>query len=688
MRIPLEWLKEFVAFTISPEALCNSLTMAGFEVEAMEKTGEDIVIEVNVTPNRPDCLSIHGIAREVSALLNLPLKFPAHKVKEETGECAVSVEITDEALCCRYTGRVIKDVAIGGSPEWMKKRLEQCGQRPINNVVDITNYVLLELGHPLHAFDMDELYGKKIKVQRAGHESKTAVKITTLDGIKRKLHGDSLVIRDADKPVAVAGIMGGIDAEVNENTRNIFLESAYFLPASIRKTAKLLGLKTESSYRFERGTDIELLEKALDRAAFLIADIAGGKVSGKTDIYPAPFRPLSITVRSQRVNKILGTSITEAEMLLLLQRLNLPAERRADFFIVTPPSYRTDLQDEIDVIEELARLYGYEKIPVTIPKTGLSREVKDKKYGYVFAIKESLRNSGFTEAINYSFMNNAVCDIFNISSEDSRSRALVLRNPINNEEAQLRTFIVPSLLQNLSYNLAMGNRDIRLFETSRVFINNNDTLPDEEHHIGAVYYREKAPSIWKEEIPDFYMVKGAVEALMDELRIHDYRFEVSAEPFLHPGQASNILVAGERLGFFGVLHPDISERLALKIKKEILVMEMNIDRLIALIPPTVNYASLLKYPHIDRDIALLVDEALPAVAILDHAKAYASELIEEVFLFDFYKGKNIPEGKKSLAFTIRYRSQSRTLTDTEIEDIHAGLMKYITEKTCGSIRGV
>lgn len=688
MRIPIEWLKEFVAFTISPEALCNRLTMAGFEVEAMEKMGEDTVIEVNVTPNRPDCLSILGIAREVSALLNLPLKFPDHNVKEDLKECEVSVEITDEALCCRYTGRVIKDVEIGASPEWMKKRLEKCGQRPINSVVDITNYVLLELGHPLHAFDMDELYEKKIKVQRAGHESKAALKITTLDGIERKLHGDSLLILDADKPVAIAGIMGGIDAEVNENTHNIFLEGAYFQPASIRKTAKLLGLKTESSYRFERGTDIGLLEKALDRAAFLIAGIAGGKVSRKTDIYSGPFKPPVITVRYQRVNKILGTAITEDEMLLIMQRLNLPAERHADFFIVTPPSYRTDLQDEIDIIEELVRLYGYEKIPVTIPKTGLSREVKDKKYRYVFAIKESLRNSGFTEAINYSFMSNAVCDMFNISPDDPRSRSLVLRNPINTEEAQLRTFIVPSLLQNLSYNISMGNRDVRLFETSRVFINNNDTLPDEEHHLGALYYKEKAQSIWKEEIPDFYMVKGAVEALMDELRIHDYRFEVSAEPFLHPGQASDIIVSGERLGFFGVVHPDINERLALKVKKEILIMEMNIDRLTALIPSTVNYVSLLKYPHIDRDIALLVDEALPSAAVLYHVKAYASELVEEVFLFDFYKGKNIPEGKKSLAFTIRYRSQDRTLTDSEIEDIHAGLVNYITEKTCGSIRGV
>lgn len=685
MRVPIEWLKEFVGFSLSPEELSLKLTMIGLEVEAIEKMHDDTVLEVNVTPNRPDCLSILGIAREVSAIMNIPLKFPDCSIKEETGASSVDVEIADDDLCYRYAGRDIKRVRIEDSPDWMKRRLEKCGMRPINNIVDITNYVLLEMGHPLHAFDMDELRGKKIRVAR----SQPGSAMTTLDGAARAVPDEALLIWDAERPVAVAGVMGGAETEVKAQTENVFLESAYFLPSSIRRTSKALGLKTESAYRFERGTDIELLAKALDRAASLMAVHAGGKVSKRVDAYPRPFHSPEIEVSYERVNRVLGTSISNDEMVEIAQRLGIRANKASSFFTAIPPSFRTDIQRQADIIEEVARFYGYDRIPVTIPEIQTSKEKKDRRYGYISIIKGTLRSKGFTEAINYSFMNHQTLDLLNIGNDDPRRNSLKLRNPINEEESHLRTMLVPSLVQNLVYNISAGSRDVRLFETSRIFIGKGDTLPVEEHHLGIVYFKDKAPSLWKEETPDFYLVKGALESLMDELRIRDYAFKASSEPFLHPGKSCGIVVSGAEIGFLGVLHPDIVEQLSLKISRpEVLIAEINLDALLSSVPDAIKYTSIPRYPHIDRDVALIVDESLPASDIAAQMRSYHSELIEDISIFDFYNGKNIPTGKKSLAFSIRYRSKDRTLTDSEIEKLHADFVGYITERTGGIIRGV
>jgi phenylalanyl-tRNA synthetase beta chain len=684
MRVPVEWLKELVDFSLSPEELSLKLTMVGLEVEAVEKMWDDTVLEVNVTPNRPDCLSMLGIAREVSALLNIPLKFPDYRIKEETGAATITVEIVDEDLCRRYAGRDIRGVIIGDSPEWMRKRLEKCGMRPINNVVDITNYVLLEMGHPLHAFDMDTLKGRKIRVAR----NHPGGKITTLDGTERLLPGEALLIWDGERPVAVAGVMGGADTEVKEKTKNIFLESAYFLPSSIRRTSKALGLKTESAYRFERGTDIELLEKALDRAASLMAVLVAGKVSKRVDVYPGPFQPTQITVRYERVDRILGIPIAHDEVVAIAERLGLAVTKSSTFFTATPPSFRGDLQREIDVIEEIARFYGYDRIPVTVPRIQISREPKDTRHHYIQTVKDSFRGAGFSEAINYSFMNYQVLDMLNIGEGDTRRKTLTLRNPLNEEESHLRTAIIPSLIQNLVHNMSMGSRDLRLFEVSRIFIDRGEALPEEEHHLGAIYFREKGPSLWKNETPDFFIVKGVIQSLLDSLRIDDHAFQPSLEPFLHPGKSADILVSGRRIGFLGTLHPDVVEKLSLKVSQpEILVTEMNLDALLSSVPEIVKYVPIPRYPHIDRDIALIVDESLPASGIMEQMRAYPSELIEDISIFDFYKGKNIPGGKKSLAFTIRYRAKDRTLTDFEIEELHGKIIRYITEKTGGTVRG-
>jgi len=684
MRIPIEWLREFVDIALTPTELALRLTMIGLEVESMEDVDGDTVFEVNVTPNRPDCLSISGIAREVSAAMNLPLRYPAYGISGDMEDCGMKVEIIDEDLCYRYAGRCINGVKVGESPEWVRRRLERCGLRSVNNIVDITNYVLLEMGHPLHAFDRDKLSGRIIRIGR----SVPGGMIVTLDGIKRELPEDTLLIWDSERPVAIAGIMGGIETEVDEGTENIFLESAYFLPQSIRRTSKALGLRTESSYRFERGTDIESLDKALDRAAYLIARLAGGRISMKVDLYIRRFKPPVVRVRHGRVSKVLGVIVSDDEVTGILGRLGMEVQKEAGFLTVVPPSFRTDINREIDIIEEVARFYGYDRIPVTVPKVSMSKEARDKRYTYISTIKRTMTGAGFTEAINYSFMSPSMLETLNIADDDPRRRTLSIRNPLRAEESLLRTTLVPSLIQNLVYNISMGIRDVRLFEVSRVFSDRAGRLPDERHHLGAIYFKEKAPSLWKDATPDFYIVKGALESLMDELRIADCRFERSSEPFLHPGQSCDVFVSDRRTGFLGRLHPDIAERLALRIPSpEIIILEINLDSLMLSIPEAVRYTPIPRYPHIDRDIAIIVDDALPASTIIGYLKTYPSELIEDVRVFDFYKGKNIPEGKKSLAFAIRYRSKNRTLTDSEIEELHGRIINYIIDRTGGILRG-
>jgi phenylalanyl-tRNA synthetase beta chain len=678
MRVPLEWLKEFIEIDLSAEELADRLTMAGLEVEALEKIGEDSVLEVNVTPNRPDCLSILGIAREVAALTGKPLCFPEHGIKDEE-ESAFRIEISDEGLCHRYAGRVIKGVAVAESPEWMTARLDKCGIRAINNIVDITNYVLLELGHPLHAFDLDTLRGETIRVGTAGKDKS----IVTLDGVERKLPADALLIWDAERPVAIAGVMGGAETEVAESTRNVFIESAWFRPESVRRTSRNLGLKSESSYRFERGTDIEMLETALDRAAFLMQKLAGGRVQKKVDAYPRKFSPQPVSVSFEKVNRLLGTDLSQGDMTDTLKRLGLEVKTDKDGFTVTPPPYRPDIERDADVIEEIARLYGYDRIPTRVPSAELT---PGGRQGPVAAVKEAVRKAGFDEAIHYSFMNEKYLDILDIPSSDRRRKAVSIRNPLRKEDSLLRTMLTPSLLESFIHNFSRGIKEIRLFEAARVFEDTGEALPLESMHLGGIYYREKTPSLWKETAEDFYLVKGAMESVFGSLKIAGYSFVPSSEPFLHPGKSADIHIAGDKAGFLGVLSPGVVERLDIKTRPDILLFELDMDSLVSAIPEAITYKPIPKFPPIERDMAVVVDEGTRASDVIALIRSYPSEFIEEVSVFDSYKGGNIPQGKKSLAFSIRYRSMERTLTDEEVEEVHQGLVRHVTEKTGGEIR--
>jgi phenylalanyl-tRNA synthetase beta chain len=706
MRVPFEWLKEFIDIKESPHEVAHRLTMIGLEVEATEQVDSDVVFEVNVTPNRPDCLSIIGIARELSAAYKAPLVFPDHDILAETGELDFNVDIVDAELCHRYAGRVVRNLKIGHSPDWLKKRLEKCGIRSINNIVDITNYVLLELGHPLHAFDLKTIKGRRIIVgtPNSVKGTGTRIKFKTLDGIEREMPDDSLLIWDAERPIAIAGVMGGIETEVSDSTVDIFIESAYFEPVSVRRTSKTLGLKTESSYRFERGTDIKMLKKALDRAAYLMKEVAGGTICGKIDIYPKRYKPDEINIRYSRVNDTLGLKLAKEEIINCLDGLGFEMKKLANSLKIKPPAYRRDIKSEVDVIEEVARIYGYDRIPAQLPKAtigierqkaiGSGQEVKSN-------IKQALLKSGFTEVINYSFMGLQDIDLLGIEKDDERRSLVQIKNPLKIEESFMRTTLIPAFIKNLVHNVSHGNRELRLFEIAKVFISSqlpvvSSQLPVEREHLAALYYKEKSKALYRDDTPDFYIVKGVIEAILNDLKIYDYSFVRSSETFLHPGQSADIYISSQlpvassqpiRIGYVGALSPAIVDSLDIKAHKpSVIVMEIDLDSIIPYALRETKYRPLPRYPYIERDTAIIVDSALEASSLMEWLKSYPSDLIEDVYIFDVYRGKNIPEGKKSIAFNVRYRASDRTLKDEEIDVLHNSLVNYILDKTKGQLR--
>jgi phenylalanyl-tRNA synthetase beta chain len=683
MLVSFNWIKEFIDTGLSAEETAHALTMAGLEVEGFDKKDDgDYVLEVNVTPNRPDCLSVLGIARELHAITGKTLKPPPHAIINEA-PTQFNIEIQDKDLCARYTGRVVKGLKVAESPDWLKTLLERSGIRAVNNVVDVTNYVLLELGHPLHAFDLDTLEGGTIKVAVAGKDQK----IITIDGVDRKLPDDALLIWDGKRPVAVAGVMGGIDTEVRNSTKNILIESAWFKPQSVRRTSKALGLRTESSYRFERGTDILGLETALDRTALLVSQLTGGTVEFKIDVFPAKFSPKPITMRYEKISRLLGVEIPHDEVTGILRQLDLEIQQvTQETFVVTAPSFRPDLTMDADIMEEVARLYGYGKIPTTMPIADISSTggAPDRR---IAKAKEAMHKEGLNEAINYSFMNENYLDVLKIPDTDSRRKTVRIKNPLRAEDAVLRTMLVPSLIENFLYNFNRGTKNIRLFEIARVFEDTGDKLPKETLKLCGISFVELKPNLWKESSPDFYQLKGAVESLFHMLRASEPEFKKpTEEPFLHPGKSADIYLRGKRAGFMGELSPDILEKLDAKTKTSLNICELDMDVLLSPVQESVTYSPIPRYPAIERDLSLVVDEAVQAADIAALIRSYPGEFIEEVSVFDTFTGKNIPARKKSLAFSIRYRSPERTLTDEEVEKIHQNIVKHVTEKTGGEIR--
>jgi phenylalanyl-tRNA synthetase beta chain len=680
MKFTLNWLKEFVTVKTTAEKLGELLTMSGLEVESLtalsepQTNVEDWVFEIAVTPNRGDCLGLRGIAREVAALTGASLKALPVPAQAKTGAAGkrVSVMIQDPCLCPRYSARVIDDIRIGSSPPWLRVRLEACGIRAINSVVDITNYVMLETGQPLHAFDYDLLPNHRIVVRAAG----SATKFTTLDSADRELTADDLLICDGAVPVALAGVMGGMDSEVRQSTKSILLESANFDPTAIRRTAKRLGLHSEASHRFERGVDPNGTVAALDRAAAMLAELAGGTpVIGVVDRYPRRPKPPHIVLREERIAKLLGSAIDAKRVEDALQSLGIQTKRRAGRSIIcVPPSSRTDLTREADLIEELARLYGYDKIPLTLPRLRPSGGVKDEQLVHERGVRGFLAGEGFVEVINLPFISDKLNRSFTGLWEGAAGPVTVV-NPLVQDSEEMRLSLIPGLIENLRLNLAQKAASFYAYHLGKVFRADPDGAPEEKVYLSGVLFGPRMRLGLRnaaERPVQFLDCKGLVEGLLDLLRIDDeILWRESGVAVLHPGRSALAGLGGQTIGYLGQIHPRLCDDLG---APPFFVFELDLEKLLEYAPRNIKANNLPRFPSVERDFALVVEREFQSQWIIQWINNLREALIENVEVFDEYLGPPVPEGKKSLAYKISYRAEDRTLTDGEINALHQNLV--------------
>ncbi len=685
MRLSLEWLKDYIELDISAQELAHRLTMAGIAVENIDELDNDMVLELELTPNRGDCLGIINVAREISALTGKPLDIPRAQPDEldEGIENYVKVTIQSD-LCKRYSARIMKNVRVAPSPVWMQERLLKVGIRPINNVVDVTNYVMLETNQPMHAFDYDLLEGQQIVVR----EAQVGEELVTLDGSSRELQPGMLVIADAVKPVALAGIMGGESSEIGEGTTTILLESAIFDGTSTRRTAKKVGLRTESSMRFEKGVDIGGVIFALDRAARLLEILGAGEVvRGVCDVYPHPAKPVTIRIRPDRVNYVLGTSITPAEIEGFLRKLSFPVEVHADHMLVDIPSYRPDLTMEEDLIEEVARLYGYDNISSqlepAVPTHGYRTDYQRFQEKLL-----ALATHRMHQVITYSFINPRWLDILGIPESSHLRNAVKVANPFSEEQGIMRTSLLPGLLEVASRNLARRNEDLALFEMGSVFWPCESAPLPREVLIMAGLVTGKVSGGWQvtgSEM-DFFYLKGIVEELLGKFNLPEIRFQpFMPEHSYHPGRMAAITVQGKRLGTIGELHPQVLERTG--IEKRTCAFEIDVLELFEAVSDRKHQVrGISKYPAVKRDLALVVSEEINAALLAETIKTAGTNLLVKVDLFDVYRSPQLGEDKKSLAYALTFQSYQNTLQDDEISAIVERILQKTAEVHGARIR--
>lgn len=649
---------------------------------------KDTIFEIGLTPNRADCLSVIGIAREVAAKLGKDLVSPEYSVPEEgpSIEEKAYVRVEDNDLCPRYTARYVSGCTIGPSPAWMVSRLNAVGIRSINNVVDITNYVLMEYGHPLHAFDHSLLAGGAIIVRRADEGER----FQTLDGQERILTSADLTIRDAEKVVALAGIMGGENSEIRDTTTDILIESACFAPTAIRRTSKRLGMHTESSHRFERGADISVLPRALDRAASLMAELAGGKVAtGRIDVYHDPVQTRCIQVRLDRITQILGIGLSCEEVAAIFKNLQFSVEPDGPGIVrVTVPTFRVDIEREIDLIEEVARLNGYEKIPATMPLVHSFSELPSRHQMLEKRLRDLLISHGLSEVISYSFMHPDSFGKILLGDDDPRRNVVAILNPLTEEQSVMRTTLLPGLLETTARNISYRLMSPHLFEMRRVYLSAaGEDLPDEPVYAAGVLCGARDPEGWhrKREVVDFFDVKGIVENILDAFGVSCASFEArDIDTFYHPGKSCIVLCDKEIIGSLGELHPTVQENYGIELP--VYYFELNFEKLVSFSREPTSVVAPPRFPDTFRDIAMLIGEEIETGTILDCIRGNRIKEMENVELFDLYTGEGIPVGQKSIAVRIRYRSQERTLTDEEVNRLHQRVVDNLLKNVNVAIR--
>jgi len=638
---------------------------------------DDKIIELSLTPNRADCLGLVGVANELAAIFELEVQPPSEippETAEETNKYT-SVQIRDEDLCRRYTARVIRGVKVRNAPVWMQMRLLKAGIRPINSIVDITNYVMWEYGQPLHAFDYKLINDGSIIVRRA----QEGEKLTTIDDVERRLTPDNLVIADPNSPIALAGVMGGKNTEISENTDEVLLESAFFDPVSIRRTARSTALISEASQRFEKGVAPEGVLSAQNRASRLMAELEGGEVlKGVVDNYPRPVHPVEIEITPQKVKNILGIEIPAAEILSILQKLGFGVEAEKDqgAIKVTVPTRRADVHIEEDVVEEVARLYGYDNIPAVLPGGSLipSRE-PDHKRAFE-AMRNFMLSSGFYEIITYSFINHRLLDKLRLSEDDPLRKWVPVQNPISEEQGIMRTTLIPGILEVIKYNFHYRMNSQLLFELGSAFLPRQipvEELP-EEKQVLSMAGTGKIPTVsWN--IPaqevDFFYLKGALEGMVEDLTEENLSFVKTEKPFLHPYQCAAVYLGDKEIGYMGTLHPEVAKDYG--FKQKVVLAEIDMEEVINKARLFKEFRPLPKYPASLRDLAVIVPEEVTSRQVENCIRQAGSDLVESIYLFDVYSGKPIPLGYRSLAFSIVYRSLKKTLTDEEVNEVHQAI---------------
>lgn len=714
MDISYEWLTALADTGLAPRELAERLTMAGLAVDAVKEEGGDSVLEIDLTSNRPDCLSHLGVAREAAALTGATLTPPGVEAKSVAGKTEefTAVDIEDADLCPRYAARVVRGVKIGPSPEWLVRRLQSIGQRPINNVADVTNFVMHETGQPLHAFDLATLSERRIVVRRA----RAGEKVKTLDGVERELDAEMLVIADAARAVAVAGVMGGEETEISDATVDVLVESAYFTPQSVRRTSKALGLQTEASYRFERGVDYEGVRRAQDRCVALICELAGGTATvDAIDVYPQRLERPFVSLRPRRVKELTSLDVPADECVRILTALGFErrdpeqgdgGEPRIGFVV---PTWRTDVSIEEDLVEEVARVHGYEKIEESLPPSPVTGEylVGDRRRR---AARQVLTAAGFDEAVSISFIDEAGAldesgaslfePVPGLQKIEGEGAFVHLSNPIIEGARLMRPTLLPGLLEATRHNFNHGTRDVRLFETGRVFANkffkkliaemSGDEPPEERPNEVEAFALVVTGEALEEghaagRPADFFDLKGAFEAAADAMRVGGLGFAPASVRHLREGQAARVTLNGVEVGSLGRLSEELAARY--KFRQPVYVAEVSQTALLGSGERPARYAPLPRYPGVARDISLVAGRSVTYGELRGAVLALGLEECRGVDLVDVYEGANLPEGKRSLTLRVEYRADDRTLRDEEVDAMHARVVAALEEGFGAQLRG-
>lgn len=668
MKFTYNWLKDFVNLKLPPKVLAEKLTMAGLEVESLVEKDGDWVFEVEITSNRPDWLSVIGVSREVAAITKSGFRSQKSQVpvKIRRPEKGLDIKIENKTDCPYYSAKIIKGVKVGASPDWLKKRLELIGVRSVNNIVDITNYLLFETGEPMHAFDLDRLSEPQIFVRRAKKDET----IITIDAESRRLDSNILVIADKNKPVAIAGIMGGKDTEVSFATKNILLEAAIFNPVTTRRARQLLGLQTDSSYRFERGIAIETAKSASNRCARLITEISGGELVLEEKAGGANKKEKTIILKQEAIAKVLGKDIPLEKTRSILSGLGFKIKPKAKgTTLVTVPASRQDILSEIDLIEEASRVFGYELIPTTIPKVLPQLNISGNNTTVSF-IKNILLALGLNEVITYSLIDREMLKDF------TDVRPVEIENPLSKEQEVLRPTIIPSLLSCVRHNLNQKQNFVNIFEIAKIFPMSANGEALEQLTLGIALCGEKPmlleSGLVKEKMGIMHL-KGCLEVLLERLGVKNFDF------IMGPANGVLLTASGQTLGSLKKIGKDILDNFEIK-NKDVVVAEVSLEKLLPLVDLGRKFVLPARYPGITRDISIVLKEGISAKSLLDACKEKAAPLLQEIKVTDYYRGKQIPAGYRGLTLTCIYRVCERTLTEAEVNPLHAGLCGLLSEK--------